>query len=328
VFRQDGDGVWQQEAKLTAFDAAGGDEFGFAASVDGDIAAVGSRLEDDAGSNAGAVYIYQHDGAGDWRHEAKLIPQPVAADDRFGETVALRGGLLLAGARQHDALGSEAGAAFLFRRLSDGAWVEEATLLASDGAAGDFFGISVGHDGQRAIVGANLDDDGGDQTGSAYVFDFNCASTETVCPDTFTQLRGIPVDGGFADACGSDDARWAHQPDALAATLIAPIEIEFEGALTGDAGSAIRFIVEDHATEPGVVLRLSIYNFATELFEGVVFPDIATTDTEHAIEKTTSVADYIGPSGEVRARVAYFRPAGVPPFWTIAIDDARFELDG
>ncbi len=44
-------------------------------------------------------------------------------------------------------------------------------LLANDGAVGDLFGQSVAISGATAIVGAWLDDDNGDGSGSAYLFD-------------------------------------------------------------------------------------------------------------------------------------------------------------
>ena len=44
-------------------------------------------------------------------------------------------------------------------------------LVASDGAAGDVFGASVAVSGAVAVVGAYWDDDAGDKSGSAYVFE-------------------------------------------------------------------------------------------------------------------------------------------------------------
>ncbi|MCH8968343.1 MAG: FG-GAP repeat protein, partial [Planctomycetes bacterium] len=44
-------------------------------------------------------------------------------------------------------------------------------LLADDGAEGDRFGYSVAISGTTAIVGAHRDDDNGDWSGSAYLFD-------------------------------------------------------------------------------------------------------------------------------------------------------------
>ncbi|MFQ5741652.1 MAG: FG-GAP repeat protein [Acidobacteriota bacterium] len=46
----------------------------------------------------------------------------------------------------------------------------EAKLTARDGAAGDRFGFSVARSGDTVVVGAQLNDDGGRDSGSAYVF--------------------------------------------------------------------------------------------------------------------------------------------------------------
>ena len=47
---------------------------------------------------------------------------------------------------------------------------QTAKLTASDGAEGDYFGVSVSISGDTVVVGANGDDDNGDTSGSAYVF--------------------------------------------------------------------------------------------------------------------------------------------------------------
>lgn len=44
-------------------------------------------------------------------------------------------------------------------------------LKADDGAAGDLFGHSVAVSGDTAVIGAFGDDDLGDRSGSAYVFE-------------------------------------------------------------------------------------------------------------------------------------------------------------
>jgi hypothetical protein len=60
------------------------------------------------------------------------------------------------------------GAAHLFR--FDGvAWTLDHTLTAADGAAQDGFGWSVGLFGDRAVLGAPMDDEAGDASGSVYV---------------------------------------------------------------------------------------------------------------------------------------------------------------
>ena len=56
VFRWDGT-TWAQEAKLTAADAAAGDQFGYSVSISGDTALVSARGDDDAGSASGSAYV-------------------------------------------------------------------------------------------------------------------------------------------------------------------------------------------------------------------------------------------------------------------------------
>ncbi|MCZ6661914.1 MAG: FG-GAP repeat protein, partial [Actinobacteria bacterium] len=47
---------------------------------------------------------------------------------------------------------------------------QQAKLTASDGATFDLFGVSVAIFGATVVVGATLDDDAGEGSGSAYVF--------------------------------------------------------------------------------------------------------------------------------------------------------------
>ncbi len=66
-------------------------------------------------------------------------------------------------------------------------------LLASDGAEFDTFGISVAISGATAIIGAGFDDDNGDRSGSAYLFDTTAG----------TQLaKLLPSDGAAIDVFG------------------------------------------------------------------------------------------------------------------------------
>jgi hypothetical protein len=61
---------------------------------------------------------------------------------------------------------TDQGCAYIFFR-NGSTWLEQAKLVASDGAAGDFFGYSVSISGNYAIVGAYGD---GLIAGSAYIF--------------------------------------------------------------------------------------------------------------------------------------------------------------
>jgi len=150
--------------------------------------------------------------------------------------------------------------------------------------------------------------------------------TDVFCASEFNINRGLVVDGEFGNTCGSDDVSWQWRPDALAATVVAPINIGFGGVTTELDPSEYAFNIETRASDPGVVMRIEIFNFETNAFEGAVFPDIPTTDTSFAVIRDTNAGDYVGPNGGVRARVSWFRPAGVPPLWNIFIDDLTWEI--
>ena len=73
--------------------------------------------------------------------------------------------------------GNDSGSAYIFKR--DGtSWLEQGKLLASDGAAFDYFGVSVSISGDYVVVGAFNDDDNGEDSGSAYI------SEKVLCPDS------------------------------------------------------------------------------------------------------------------------------------------------
>ncbi len=95
---------------------------------------------------------------------AKLLADDGEFDDRFGWSVASSGATAIVGAIGDDDNGFQSGSAYLFGTITG---VQIAKLLADDGAASDFFGISVGIDGTTAIVGTST------WVGSAYLFDTN-----------------------------------------------------------------------------------------------------------------------------------------------------------
>jgi len=168
VFRYDGS-IWVDEAKLTASDDAAGDRFGYSVSVSGDTAIVGATNDDFKGRGAGAAYVFRYDGSG-WVEEAKLTAHDGWAGDKFGYSVSVSGDTVVAGAPRHrQRQASASGFAYVFRYDGNG-WLEDAKLTPSDGAPSDEFGISVSVSGETFVVGAELDDDGGNGSGSAYVF--------------------------------------------------------------------------------------------------------------------------------------------------------------
>jgi len=166
--------LWDEEAKLIASDGANNDRFGFSVSIDGNTALIGAREDDDAcltfPCESGSAYVFVRTGT-TWTQEAKLTASDEAGEDFFGVSVSVSGDRALIGAFGDDDKGSASGSAYVFvRDPLTSSWTQEDKLIASDGAAVDFFGISVSLSGDTALIGAQLDDDKGSASGSAYVF--------------------------------------------------------------------------------------------------------------------------------------------------------------
>jgi predicted amidohydrolase len=164
--------IWKEQAHLFASDGAAFDVFGNVyVAISGDTVVVGANSDDTpAGTDAGSAYIFVRSG-GVWTEQAHLFASDGAADDLFGQCVAISGDTAVVGAIWDDTpAGTDAGSAFVFVRRG-GVWTEQAHLFAYDGAAGDSFGRSVAISGDTAVVGASNDDTaGGTDAGSAYVF--------------------------------------------------------------------------------------------------------------------------------------------------------------
>jgi ketosteroid isomerase-like protein len=136
--------------------------------VSGDRALIGAGLDDESGTSAGAVYVFERQADGSWAQATKLTADDAAAGDEFGRSVALSGSRVLVGAVKNDGANEDAGAAYVFERQADGSWTQVATLTAADAAESDWFGNAVALQDGRALVGAFFDDV---DTGAAYVFD-------------------------------------------------------------------------------------------------------------------------------------------------------------
>lgn len=164
-------GTWMHTQKLVADDGAAGDQLGWSTAYDGTTLAVGAPGDDDNGDFSGAAYAYRRTNQ-TFGAAQKLTAPDGAAGDRFAEldALAVDGDTLVAGARFAD-LGSRtnAGAAYVFSDDGSG-WAFDTKLTASDGVAGDAFGVAVAVEGQVAVVGAGVDTDAGTNAGGAYVF--------------------------------------------------------------------------------------------------------------------------------------------------------------
>ena len=180
------DGKAMLTTKLTAPGAAAGGYFGNSVAIDGNTIVVGARKADSAYAITKPSSDANSDGSIDWEDwdsldadgkatlTATLTASDAAAGDEFGTSVAIDGDTVVVGANEHDQSNTvtDSGAAYVFTKPGN-AWAtgtETAKLTASDGTRGDEFGISVAVSGNTVVIGAHLDDDNGDKSGSAYFF--------------------------------------------------------------------------------------------------------------------------------------------------------------
>ena len=151
VFHRDpSSGSWTEYAKLVGSDVEAKSWFGQSIALEGDVALIGvPRLN----RNAGAVYVFRHDAdSGTWREEAKLVGSDVAANSRFGSSLALHGNQVLIGAAGH---GQFAGAVFQFQYDPESEeWTEQRKLFAFDGPRRGQFSSAISYDGAEAWIGA------------------------------------------------------------------------------------------------------------------------------------------------------------------------------
>jgi hypothetical protein len=151
VYERSG-GVFAQVATIAPAGLVAGDLFGNRLALQGDRLLAGAPGDNQAGNDAGAVYVVEYDGAS-WVQRAKLFSSVPIPGDNFG-TLALDGDLAAISSSASDVFELNAGIATLFVRESDGDWITLATLISSDAQAHWSFGSGLAIAGGSVFVGA------------------------------------------------------------------------------------------------------------------------------------------------------------------------------
>ncbi len=195
-------GEWtdaSETAKLLPSDPANYDMFGVSVAISGDNIIIGANGDDDNGNASGSAYLYTKPTAG-WvstsTETTKLTASDGAESDGFGYSVDISGDNIVIGAYKHD---SQKGKVYVFSKGATG-WTttETAQLTASDAQTYDNFGASLAVFGDNIIVGSSKDDDGGQNTGSAYIFE----KTGTGWINTTETIKITASDGENYDSFG------------------------------------------------------------------------------------------------------------------------------
>lgn len=87
----------------------------------------------------------------------KLIASDGAAGDYFGISVAVSGNssTIIVGTYLDDDKGTDSGSVYVFKKQVNGSYLQTQKLMASDGAASDWFGVSVAVSQTFVVVSTN-----------------------------------------------------------------------------------------------------------------------------------------------------------------------------
>ena len=167
-----------EDVYLKASNAEAQDQFGVAIAISGDTLVVGAPGErslateingdesDNGGPSTGAAYVFVRSGS-TWIQQAYLKASNAEATDHFGGSVTISGDTIAVGASSEnggvpgvnvdeaDNSKSRAGAVYVFVR-NGSTWSQQAYVKASNPDVDDFFGEAVALDGDRLLVGADL----------------------------------------------------------------------------------------------------------------------------------------------------------------------------
>ena len=209
VFEFDG-GQWLEKQKLIASDAAHGDHLGHHLALSGDTLVVGAYGDDgaepnDLYCNSGSACVFSFDGI-NWIERAKLELPDGRCRNQFGWAVDVFDNTVVVGAPDgHWETTYGPGFAYIFS--FDGLnWIPKAKLTCSDAAYGDHFGWSVAVSAETVLVGAELDDEHGSDSGAAYIF------ATGICPGDFDGDGDVDLIDLVSFACAwlsvSGNAEW------------------------------------------------------------------------------------------------------------------------
>jgi len=272
-------------AKLLPSDGTAGDGFGGRVAIEGSLVAVGAYADDDRGTDAGAVYLFDISNPSAPVELSKLTASDGIAGDNFGGKMSISGDLLAVAAPGVDDQGDNAGAAYVFNVSNPRSPVELMKLTASDGAAGDSLGNGIAIDAHTVLAGAYARDEAGVDSGAAYLFNFAYDEDKSpvidvgehiLLPDTPGQLLpirvagGTPVQGVACNVQVSDG--YADVPDSrVDGPNITSVDLVSPGTVFGDVANTGNNFIESReqiwivgaTTSDGVVSADGVLAYAT-----------------------------------------------------------------
>jgi len=201
-----------------------------------------------------------------------------AAGDNFAWSVSLSGDTAVVAARLDDDNGADSGSAYVFVRTGS-SWSEQTKLTASDGAANNYFGISVSVSGDTAVVGAS---GANAAQGSAYVFvrsgsiwseQQKFTASDGAAADNFGHSVSVSGDTAVVGAVGDDDngsgsgsayifvrtgVSWSEEAKLMASDGAAGDNFAWSVSLSGDTAVVAKLMASDGAAGDNFAWSVSL----------------------------------------------------------------------
>jgi len=242
--------AWSNEVKLSAYDGASGDCFGFAVGISSNAIAVGAPYDDVSSTDSGSVYVYSTAGAFWWTNTPTRLYDGNSLSERFGSSIDFSPDAEVLAIGQHYYHLWNYGAVSVFR-WSGTAWTDQRRLTASDAASNHMFGRSVSLGNGVLLIGAPGHKGSGEtRSGAAYIFELSPTSwawtqaqrlkpSDLEAEDYFGQSvilssSFLAVGSYLADASGTDSgAAYLYESDGTNWTQEAKVSQRI-GASAGD----------------------------------------------------------------------------------------------
>ena len=201
---------------------ATGDAFGSSVAIshNGSIIALGAPENDDSGTDAGQVQVYQY-VSGSWTQLGSSL-EGESSGDEFGYSVALSsdGTVLAIGAPFNDGTGSDAGHVRVFK-YSSGIWTQLGSDIDGE-FAGDLSGYSIdlSSDGETLAIGAPVNNS---VVGQVRVFNFINSAWSQVGSD----IDGTLASGAFGCslALSNDGLNLVVGMNSTSSTIISQVQV-------------------------------------------------------------------------------------------------------
>ena len=281
------------------------DQFGFSVAISGGTLVVGTMISPAGTELEGAVYVFSN-ASGNWQQTAYLtlasLPPTTSAATRW----RMSGSTIVVGAPVR----GRNGAAYVFTNGTSG-WTQTAALTATDGAEGDYFGLSVAVLGSNVVVGAPYKGSAGTPS------KVRCTSSTLGARPRSSRPRAAQQTPSSARASRSRTARSSSEPQGSSQRPGARAWVACTSSATAEApGSRPRSSpASDGAVPDGLGNSVSISG--TAVLAGAPGHKVGTKEPARGLPTSTGAVAWIhrlGDAGPCGAGHGQFeRREGLPP---------------